>query len=169
MTIQRYPTGFLELLGRKSTGENPNQLADAIAGVVDLVQLYGLSQQRYLETQGAAVAEGGGVTIEVPATEFWVLHDLSLRWAKTATVTALQGSLWIRQGLVGGFVGLATGPTVTGYPFGSTAASTSLLACYSPSPPKILPPGTVLYGTLDILGTDATGDITLSARVGVLD
>lgn len=168
MTIQRFPRGLQELLGTKNLGVNPDELNGALSCVLDMLALYGLNDERY-ESASGTVAEGAGVTITVPDTQFWVLHDVSLHWVKTATATYMQGSIWQRKGTTGPFVGLATGPTAVGYPFGSTAAPTSLLASFNPCPPRLLTPGTVIYGTTDVLGTDATADIVLRARVGVLE
>jgi len=167
--VQRFPRGLLEVLGAKSGGVVPSTLAQQIVCGVDVLQLYALSQERYIAAENAVAAEGDGVTFTVPDTEFWILHDLSLHWVKTATATYMQGSLWQRKGTIGPFVGLASGPTAVSYPFGSTPAATSLVAHFNPTTPRILTPGTVLYGTVDILGTDATADIKLRARVGVLD
>ncbi len=168
MTIQRFPRGLQELLASKTQGINPDVLGAQLSTVLDLLQFYGLSDERY-ETVSGTVAEGAGVTLTVPDTQFWLLFDTSLHWVKTATATYMQGSIWQRKGTTGPFVGLATGPTAVGYPFASTAAATSLLATFAPSPPRLLTPGTVLYGTCDILGTDATADIVFRARVGVLE
>ena len=172
MTAQRYPAGLLELLGSKSSGINPDSIAPTIQGSVDLTQFYGLSQEAYKQEPNSgftAIAEGAGLTLTVPGDQWWLLHDLSMVIEKTATATAGQFSLWQRNGTLGPFVGLASGPNQYAYPWGSTAAPLSLVAFFNPAIPRLLRPGTVLYGTCDILGTDARVNARLSARVGVMD
>lgn len=83
LTIQRYPRGLLDLLGSKSNGQNPVQLAQVVAPVIDVSALYqfDLVEQRAATTNAANLPGAWGVTgsnLTVPAGELWLVHNLSL-------------------------------------------------------------------------------------------
>lgn len=83
LTIQRYPRGLLDLLGSKSSGQNPVVLSEVVQPIIDVGQLYqvDLAEARSATTAAANLTGAYGVTgtnLTVPAGEVWLLHNLSL-------------------------------------------------------------------------------------------
>lgn len=82
LTIQRYPRGLLDLLGSKSSGQNPIVLAEVVQPTIDVSALYqfDLVDARSATTNAANLPGAWGVTgtnLTVPAGELWLLHNLS--------------------------------------------------------------------------------------------
>lgn len=161
--IQRVPRGLNELLSVFG-GQTPVELEERTRGTVELLQLYGLSQVQRQQALNAALAEGGVVTIDVPSNQCWVLYNVEVSVAKTATQTALALSLALGP-LSNGITTVASWPTLS--PFGATETGTLALGWSAPYP-RVLLGGWRLQTRLDILGTDATASVILSALVGVL-
>jgi hypothetical protein len=93
--INNIPGGLLSLLGSKGGGSYPNLLADVVASVLDISQLY-LAINRE-QVSGAAVNAAAGtqgfVDLTVPAGELWWVHDFTIgsRMGATQTLTAACG------------------------------------------------------------------------------
>ena len=82
LTIQRYPRGLLDLLGSKSSGDNPTQLSPVVVGQIDLSALYQFDKvEARSATTNVANLNGAwavtGSNLTVPAGELWLLHNLS--------------------------------------------------------------------------------------------
>jgi hypothetical protein len=78
--IQRVPTGFVDLLGLKSTGQNPTISPDELANVIDVFDLYKAARWEVLSGQTNAVNLVGfwGVTQwTVPAGELWLVDQMA--------------------------------------------------------------------------------------------
>lgn len=165
MTIQRFPAGLQEWLGTKSFGVNPDELGKQISLGLDISQLYGLAEIRDV-VAAAATAVGGGVPITVPQTQWWLLYAASASVELDPAATGTGVSLRITHNLnTPEPVGLAFGSAGQ---IGAPGAVDVPLANWAPSYPMLLPPGTTLLAVMDILGTIASADLTLRARVGIL-
>lgn len=146
MDIQRYPTGLIDLLGMRATGETPHQLANGIAGNLDLTDfyLYDRVQTQVGQSPVAIGAVGflanstGATTI--PQGEMWVLFDATLRVPAIAAATALTLSLVVQRATTGWL--MLTDELVL-------PASTGGLKGYRHSSPVLLRSG-------DVFGTYAT-------------
>lgn len=93
--IQRFPTGLLELLGMKGTGDTPHELASNISGSLDLMGAY-LAQRRVsIAGQSAIAMTGNGsysaIGMLVPATELWFVYNVSVRLTpNTAAASSIR-------------------------------------------------------------------------------
>ena len=166
--VQRIPGGLLELLSAKTSGITPSDLATAVQPTIDLLQMFGLAQPlETINVQDAALVEGSAVAVAVPTTEWWMLYALANVYVRTTTQTAVKFSLRIGPSAGVLTVPVATGPTESVAPT-TTAATDVVGAVFVPSYPMLLPPGTTLYAFLDVLGTDATMNVSLRARIARL-
>ena len=155
--IQRVARGLQNLLSL-SGGDGPRELEDRVRPIIDLLQLYGQSQKQILTASGTP-AEAAPVSLTTPTDAWCVLFNAAATATKTATMTALRVQLWVDTIAVA---------SVEGGPFGAT--ETGGVACpFVPPYPWILPPGTGIFATCPIIGTDATAALGISARIGVLN
>lgn len=161
--IQRVPRGLNDLLSVFG-GQSPVELEDRIRGVLELTQLYGLTQRRLVSVQNAAAAEGSGVTISV-GNNWCVLFDVAVIVQKTATMTALWAVSFIQYGgQVADEIALASDDMG---PFGATETGFVTLAWTAPYP-RLIPPNTNVGGRATIIGTDATANVIVSGNIGIL-
>lgn len=161
-TIQRIPRGLLNVLGNYG-GQTPPELAQQTVGVMDILQMYGLTQLQTGFLSNAALAEGGNVIITPSVSSWTILFSCSNFLVKTATMTAARTSIAINR--VTQF-GVAYHATEWG-PFGATETGTASDGFILPYP-LLCPPGTTVTGNLAILGTDATANYGVFAEFGVL-
>ncbi len=165
--VQRIPGGLLELLSAKTSGYSVTGLLPDVRPTLDMLQMFGLGQP--LETvlaNGPTVVEGAAVQILVPADQWWMLYAMGMRYVKTAT-SYFVGSLAISTS--GATESVPLGQQYSGdLPHASTAAPFVAAATFTPASPWLLPPGTALWGIVDVLGTDANVDVTLYARIARL-
>jgi len=167
--IQRVPQGLNNLLSIFGGG-TPIELEDRIRGQLDLLQFYGLQQQRVTFDTGA-IAETATVNCIAAAAEraelgakWAVLFGASMGGVKTATMTAFRVSIeMIRRGNTSSIT-LASGELG---PFGATETGAAGVEYFSPQPILLAPPWSV-FGRLQILGTDATATCTCVAEIGIL-
>jgi hypothetical protein len=163
-SIQRVPTGLLNLLSMASSGENPRDLAATVSGVLDLLQFYGLQQRQIIFATNAATAEGTAVPI--PALTTWgVLFAANFTVAKTATMTALRAGIFVLRGSSPPTPMLMMAEELG--PFGATETGSASFA-FVPPYPLLLPPGSLIQGIPQIIGTDATANCTVVAEIGIL-
>lgn len=96
LTIQRVPTGLLDLLSSKAGGVNPQLLADAVALVLGDAADYYLAQRRSTVQGTTAIAMTGNgnfnaVGVVVPSNEVWLAYGITARLnTPTAVATALR-------------------------------------------------------------------------------
>lgn len=161
--IQRVPRGLNDLLAIFGGG-TPVELEDRVRGSLDFLQFYGLTQQQFPNSANAALAEAGVVSILVPSNQVWVLFSVNGVITKTATMTAAEFSIGI-----GITLGASSGIFSSGSlaPFGATETGVVQRGFCLPYP-RILLPGSQIFLSLSILGTDATANVGLNACVGVL-
>jgi hypothetical protein len=161
--IQRVPTGLLELLSI-SGGGTPIDLEERVRGGLDFLQLYGASQLQSGFANNAALAEGGnGVVLTLNATRWTVLFAAGAAVQKTATATALRASINLNRRTQFGTV-IASEELG---PFGATETGTCTFGALLPYP-LVCPPGTTIAVILNVLGTDATANVSAFAEFGVI-
>ena len=161
LPISRVPRGLSDLLTIFG-GQSPQVLSEAVMGVIDVREFYGLVNFTTLATSNAALAEGSAVSLTVPVGQIWLLYSLHATIVKTATQTALRADLQIGQG---GNFGVVAAEELG--PFGATETGDARFA-YVPGTPRILLPNFQVRCQLEILGTDATANVSVVAAVGVL-
>lgn len=166
--VQRVPLGLLDLLSLKDVGLLPRELAQGVQPTLELLQYYGLSQIQHFSNNNAAVAEGSAVSVVPTGTD----PDPRNKWAvlfaacgifiKTATATALRGSILIAR------LNANTIPVASEElgPFGATETG-ACDVCWVPPYPLILAPPWDVRAALKILGTDANANVTATAQIGV--
>lgn len=160
-SVQRIPRGLLELIGNFG-GQTPANLAQEIAGNLELLQFYGLTQLQSASAVNAATAEGAGVTVTLP-NSWCVLFSANCFVTKTATMTALRVGLGINR-TGGAEMGVAD---IDGSPFGATETGGVTAVWFAPYP-VLCPPGSRVVGRPNIIGTDATASVIVAAEFGVL-
>jgi len=84
LDIQRFPTGLLDLLGLKATGQTPSILASQVqATLADCVDYYLLNRRVQLSgaTPIGLIANSNQPVngLLVPATELWFVYNVSVR------------------------------------------------------------------------------------------
>lgn len=159
--IGRYPAGLLELIGAQSKGVNPTQFESNGRFTLDVSNFFGTwATERVTGT----IAEAASVTITVPPQQWWRLIAVSLHVAVTATQSGLVGSIRCSPQITSASTAvLHRGKWNEDQLNPSEAALGFCLAHYAPQFPFVLPPGATLWGTMDLLGTDATISAALQA------
>lgn len=164
-TIQRVPRGLSDLLSIFG-GRQPQGLEESVRPTLDLLQFYGLTQRQTLFT-GGTVTEGNSVSLTMSAQNWTVLFGVHASFTKTATLTALNGAVFLDRSSGGSSaVNLclfsedftAFGATVTG------VVNVGGLLPYA----MACPPGSRVLAVPQIIGTDANNAIGLTAEFGVL-
>lgn len=90
-TIQRFPTGTLDILGMQSSGETPKALAQQLVPTVDYLDFY--LRDRWETVQGSAltISSTGSFSfignVVVPAGEQWLLHMATIQTSAQAAGT----------------------------------------------------------------------------------
>lgn len=162
--IQRVPRGLNELMSIFG-GATPQELEDRVRGTVDLLQMYGLNQERVQGLNNAALAENTNIAFAMSNTQWTVLFDASMTVIKTATVTAIRAVVSVRLNSDPNQEYALASESLG--PFGAT--ETGAASCIARlSYPRLCPPGSLIVGRLDILGTDATANCTVGAHFGVV-
>lgn len=158
--IQTQAAGLLSLLGIKGTGDNPQELGAAVVPTVDMLAYY---LPRNLETQSnatgpAPLAAGAGVSITVPASEYWFVRDLSGSLLASAAAQQLGISLIYQP--VAGSPGIGLGVT----PNLASVAANDVARCFSRQE-RIFGPGTVF--TCSALNTNAA-NVTIAVSLAFI-
>lgn len=161
-TIQRVPRGLGEVLSTFG-GVTPAKIEDAIRGTLDLLQFYGLTQLQSAFQFNAAAAEGAAVTVTPSASAWTVLYGAYGVIGKTATMTALRGNVVVNRRTQ--FDGLLFSDELG--PFGATETGNCAFGGRLPFP-LLLPPGSTVSASAQIIGTDATATVSIFAEFGVL-
>jgi len=138
--IQRYPTGLIDLLGMRATGETPHNLAQDISASVDALDFYLWDRRVTLVGQSPVaisavgwLANTTGATT-IPQGEMWMLYDCSLRLPPIAAATAISISLVVQR----------QGPAAAWFPLTEEMvlpASTGGLRGFKRDQPLLLQPG----------------------------
>lgn len=162
LPIQRVPHGLGEILSIFG-GQTPQTLSDQVSGVLELVQYYGLQQNRVAFTNNAALAEGGNVDLTLSTTAWTVLFAAEGTAIKTATMTALRLAVKIQRNATSD---ISLFNEELG-PFGATETGACRVGGYL-AYPLLCPPNTLVRCQPSIIGTDATANCTISAEFGTL-
>jgi len=162
--IQRVPRGLNELLSIFG-GQTPVELEDRVRGTLDLLQLYGLSQERVQGLNSAALAENTNLAFALSNTQWTVLFDATVTVIKTATVTAIRASVSVRLNADPNQEYALASESLG--PFGATETGAATVVARL-SYPRLCPPGSLIVGRLDILGTDANANVTVGAHFGTV-
>jgi hypothetical protein len=160
--IQRVPRGLNDLLSSFG-GATPTELEDRVRGSLELLQLYGTTQLQAASANAPAAAEGASIALTL-SNRWTVLFNAQGQVLKTATMTALRIAVSLNRNVQGGSALLFSDE---GGPFGATESGFVRIGGQLPYP-LLCPPGTALQTTLDILGTDASANISVVAEFGVL-
>lgn len=160
LQIQRVPRALSDLLSIFG-GQTPQQLSDAVSGVVDLLQFYGLNQQQFLNATNGALAIGGNIALTVPSNQYWVLFGAHAVCTIPAAATAVRLNVNLGNGST--FVALAQEQITAGVVAGQDYRVPAVLP-YA----RILPPNYVLRAQLEHLAGAATASVGITAQVGVL-
>lgn len=91
MQLHKLPDGLLGALNLKTTGQNPNQLSDAISGTLDLIDWY----LRDFLTMPAPVGgnmtnPGDGIVLTVPGGVMWRVLSIGIAIIPDAADAALR-------------------------------------------------------------------------------
>lgn len=136
--IQAVPQGWLDLLRLKNTGQNPNQAATFVQGVIDLTPFYASQQFETLDGgtltfNAANTSDFGNLT--VPQTECWWIDSLVCRVEQVSAATTGLVQVCVRTWISGGTRALLfpsgeqsiTAPADVGRMFVPTASSKTLI------------------------------------------
>ena len=135
--IQRIPPGLLSFLGLKSTGQNPNVLADTVVPTLNLEHLY-LAQDLRVSSATQNVANAGqSISLAVPNGEAWRVLGIGYS-ADTLTAPAtLKVALKIAPG------GAVACPVYSSWPPHTVSAASDIVqdGIFVPQP-FVAPSGT---------------------------
>lgn len=161
--IQRVPRGLNDLLSSFG-GATPTELEDRTRATLETLQFYGTTQLQAGSANAPAAAEAASIALVLAATRWTVLFNAQGQVVKTATMTALRLAVSLNRNVQGGSAILFSEELG---PFGATETGFARIGGMLPYP-LLCPPGSAVQTTLDILGTDATANISVVAEFGVL-
>lgn len=164
--INRIPRGLLDFFGLKTGGRNPQQLAETIAPVLDLWNLYEQDSIDVFQESVGVPAGGalgpfdfGGVGIApgiVPADEMWHFREYSILLVCAAGITDVQVVPEVQVPITFGVAAGARTTITVGDParYTGAAAGVMRLRCFARD--FWLPPGGVIGGYTAALAPAAT-------------
>lgn len=160
--IQRVPRGLNELLSLAG-GQTPTGLLAEVRPGLELLQLYGLNQLTVRTLNDPAAPETGTVGFTIDDRSWAILFHCELAVVGTASMTALSTVITLQRRTLTSLA-IATKEFTQ---FGATVTGFKRLAMQMPYP-LVCPPGSRVFGGIDILGTDATCNATFTAEYGLL-
>lgn len=110
LTIQRLPTGLLDILGMQSTGDTPHTLAESLVSTLDCTDIYLLDRfQRRIE-QCAVIAAAGTFIAGLPTAtplgpqpgEQWMLYGITVTSTALAAATNITYVFSLSRTSLGG-------------------------------------------------------------------
>lgn len=163
--IQRVPQGFLDALGIKSTGTNPNQLSEDVRPVVNLIDFYLASRYETVIASGNITNNGDIISLDVPAGEAWAMQTLSGRVSYTAGTDLASFHLGYRRAAAGSTISVRS----SGVSLAAIATAQDVLIGHFFPQLLILPPGSriVLQNNIAIGGARAAVLICDIARLSI--
>lgn len=89
LTIQRYPTALLPLLGMQSGGQAPGELSTQVSGVLDMLRFYTRDRWENLQVGPINISSAAVVqfTITIPAGQQWLVFSASAQTSGQAAGT----------------------------------------------------------------------------------
>lgn len=160
--IQRVPRALNDLISAFG-GATPQELEDRLRLTLESIQFYGLTQLQSGFGNQAALAEAASAQIILDATKWTVLFAAHGTIVRTATQTALEANVNLSR-LTQFRPCLFAKEWTT---FGATVTGTASFGGVLPYP-LLCPPGSFVSCTLNILGTDATANVSIFAEYGTL-
>lgn len=157
--ISRRPSGLLDLLLTQQQGDNPDQLGDMVAPVIDLVTFYEADRIRVSAVTTNLSAVGVTATHTVPSGESWRL--MCAGFAHVFNTANQEAQLYLS---LSGFGSAALGYC---HDFGlkqAGAASDVAAGGFWFPRPMVIPSGTAVKFTVGALTLDAS-TISLLSRV----
>jgi hypothetical protein len=158
--VNTLPLGFLGLLGLNQLGRNLTEVADSIAGTLDLTPFYAAYRRDFLVNDSAFAAATTSTVIvaTVPSGQYWYMIGGVLAAISGAAATGRGGVRIESQGravFASDYVSVATAQTGENTPIN-----------FETSIPLILQPGDVIYKTG--YGLAGAGVETLAVRIAYL-
>lgn len=158
----RVPRALGQLLSTFG-GQSPTEMEDRLRLTLESMQFYGSTQLQSGFTNNAAAAENAGTVLTLSATAWTVLFATHGTVVKTATMTALRARVSLNRGVQ--FSPLVWAAELG--PFGATETGTVNFGGYLPYP-LLCPPGSLVSVVPEVIGTDATANVSIFAEFGVL-
>lgn len=97
LTIQRFPTGLLGLLGTQASGDTPTLLNEQVAAIIDLLPFYSVNarvsfvgSEANLSGPGNSYFGGVGKAQAVQPGEMWLVHQFCVK-TTTAVGAGMTG------------------------------------------------------------------------------
>lgn len=160
--IQRVPRGLGDLLSIFG-GVTPTELEDRARLTLESLQMYGTTQLQSIFGNSAAAAEGSLISLPLNADRWTVLFCAWGAIQKTATMTALRASVVLNRRTQ--YSPLLFTSDLG--PFGATETGTVNLGGFLPYP-LLCPPGSFVGCVANVIGTDATANVSIFAEYGTL-
>jgi hypothetical protein len=117
-TIQRLPSGLLDLLGMQSTGDTPHLISGEVVPIVDLMNMYLTDRLRGQNAATANVTVVGNLpsTVGPAAGEQWLVYGITgSSTGALAAATGFTANLFINRASTG-FVQFITPPYAVANP-----------------------------------------------------
>lgn len=95
LTIQRFPTGLLDLLGMQASGDTPRELAPEVRSTLDVYKFFASGRLEQATSGGVALTAGiPGVYqfsgTNVPTSQIWLVESVVI----TTTLVAPAATTW---------------------------------------------------------------------------
>jgi len=121
LTIQRLPTGLLDILGMQSTGDTPHSLEQSVSATLDTTELYLMDRFARRIEQCAVIAATGTFIAGLPVAsplgpspgEQWMLYGITVTSTPLVAATAVTYVFSLSRTSLGGTQYLSSQQTVT--------------------------------------------------------
>lgn len=112
-SIQEFPSGLLPFFGIKSFGATPPELAELVAGTVDLTEMYLLERLSIKREINQPMTLGDqACTITVPEGEIWRVLGIGSALTPSATGTIVSVSHFLQRPPISGNEYIPLGPSM---------------------------------------------------------
>jgi hypothetical protein len=110
LTIQRLPTGLLDILGMQSTGDTPHSLEQSVSATLDTTELYLMDRFARRIEQTAVIAAAGTFIAGLPTAtplgpqpgEQWMLYGVTVTSTALAAATNISYVFSLSRTSLGG-------------------------------------------------------------------
>lgn len=162
--VQKPPWGYLDLIGAKSNGQNPNQVADMVSSTVELLPFFLVGRQiDYSQSEVTKTLRDDRAVVQVPAGEIWWVQGISGFLNASAAGVIMSAVLRYRTR------SSSFDQTVAynDQPRTALAASSRLTLGWMPPQPLILSAGAQCLMILNE-DTTAAGNVAMNVTVSVI-
>lgn len=176
LDIQRPARGLVDLLGLRATGDSPHQMADAVSGVLDLLDMYLIDRRTSTMTLTSAAVSANGILNfnalpalqPLPPGQAIAVYSVALEYTVAAAAT-WSGAVLVRRAVFESLQGhtwcCGTDP---GAVIGGAAAITITLGAYFARPLLLLPGDQFALWTKNFTGVGSFGSLYVDyARVSL--